>query len=209
MITQIIKFTVKDKYQADFHQALLENKAGTALEANNMSMALFVDKKDPTIFFAHECWADQAAIDHHIMQPYTQKVLTLCQKALAEAPQVLNLNEAKPKALTPKLPSPNNVDERCIVFFIFNIDSQYHQPLLNQFEKHITHTRKEEGNLLFNLYTVEGDNTTLAVYEHWKNEAVLWDFHFQQSYAQETGALMEKAVIGDIPQYMHFVRELN
>lgn len=80
--------------------------------------------------------------------------------------------------------------------------------MIAQFEKHITHTKNEAGNILFDLYTVDGSDDELVVYEHWRKESDVWDIHFHQPYAEETGALMEKAVVGDMKQHMNFVTEV-
>ena len=95
------------------------------------------------------------------------------------------------------------------MFCILKIDTDYKAELLTQFEAHITQTRQQEqGNLLFDLYTVENQEDTLVIYEHWRKESDLWDIHFSQPYVIETAQLMEKAVIGEIKQYMSFVTEL-
>jgi quinol monooxygenase YgiN len=77
-----------------------------------------------------------------------------------------------------------------------------------QFKEHIAHTRQEHGNLLFDLYTIDNDDQTLVVYEHWRQESDVWDIHFQQPYAKVTGALMAEGVIGDMEQYMNFVTQI-
>lgn len=81
---------------------------------------------------------------------------------------------------------------------IFKIKAGMQARFVEQFEEHITHTRQEQGNLLFNLYTIDSDDQTLVVYEHWRQESDVWDIHFHQSYAKIAGALMEKDVIGDM-----------
>jgi len=62
--------------------------------------------------------------------------------------------------------------------------------------------------LLFDLFTINGNDDTLAVYEHWRKESDVWDIHFNQPYSKVTGALMEKAVVGDMNQYMNFVTQI-
>jgi quinol monooxygenase YgiN len=49
-----------------------------------------------------------------------------------------------------------------------------------RFEEHITNARKEEECLQFDLYTIDGQDDTLAVYEHWRKESDVWDIHFKQ-----------------------------
>ncbi|AZG73498.1 putative quinol monooxygenase [Shewanella livingstonensis] len=207
MFTQIIKFTVKPQYQQSFKDALITNKNGTRKEKGNTDMAIFVDNTNPNIFFAYERWQDATAFEFHKNQAYTQDFITLLDDTLATAPQVYKVNDTKPYpvAMTPANPE----DDIFSIFFIFPIHSEFRQPLLTQFEDHIQHTRQENGNLLFDLYTVQDDDNTLVVYEHWRKESDVWDIHFNQPYAKITGAIMEQAVVGDMQQYMHFVSEIN
>ena len=95
------------------------------------------------------------------------------------------------------------------MFCILKINTNYRAELLTQFEDHITQTRQQEqGNLIFDLYKVKNQEDTLVLYEHWRKESDLWDIHFNQPYVIETARLMEKAVVGEIKQYMNFVIEL-
>ncbi|WP_206542920.1 putative quinol monooxygenase [Lacinutrix algicola] len=129
------------------------------------------------------------------------------QTALQMAPDFYFLGDTNP--LPDHSKSANPEDEVFIIFFIFKLKTEFRSQLLNQFEDHITHTRKEEkGNILFDLYTVDDQDDTLAVYEHWRKESDVWDIHFHQPYAEKTGKLMEEAVIGDLKQYMNFVTEI-
>ncbi|MCL1067537.1 antibiotic biosynthesis monooxygenase [Shewanella olleyana] len=207
MLNQIVKFTVKPEYQAEFKAALLANKQGTASEAGNIEMKLFVDNQNPNVFFAFERWENQAAIEHHMAMPYTSAMIALFENSLEKPLELFNLGETTPLPVALKPANPE--DDVFVILFIFKINPDMRQQLLTQFEEHITQTRKEPGNLLFDLYTVEDDDSTIAVYEHWRKESDVWDIHFNQPYSKVTGALMEQAVIGDMNQYMNFVTEIS
>lgn len=209
MIHQIVKFNVKPEHAEAFKTALIEDKKGAQQETDFVEMKLFVDNDNPNLFFAYERLKDQAALDYHMKQPYTQKVFELLGTVLRSPPEVLSLSETKPVPLyEANLKKANPEDDVFIIFFIFKIKEGYRERLLKQFEKHVSHTRQEPGNLLFDLYTVDGVDDTLAVYEHWRNESAVWDIHFKQPYSDETGALMKEAVVGQMEQYMNFVTEI-
>jgi len=207
MLNQIIKFTVKSDYKDAFQAALLEAKKGTQQETGNVEVKQFVDNNNPNVFFEYMRWEDQAAIEHHQTQDYVTNIMNLAQDALECPPTILNLGETKPAPVPLKKANPE--DDVFIIFFIFKFKDGMRQKLLDRFEDHIENTRKEKGNLLFDLFTVNGDENTLAVYEHWRKESDVWDIHFKQPYAEITGALMHEAVIGDMEQYMNFVTEIN
>lgn len=170
-------------------------------------MRLFEDKNQPNLIFCYERWKDQDALDYHREHPYTVKICQLVDTALASPVEILNLGETRP-APAHHLKQPGPGDDVFIIFFIFKIKEEYRPRLLTQFEKHVAHTRKEEACILFDLYTVDGAEDTLAVYEHWRNESAVWDIHFKQPYSEETGALLKEALLGNMDTYMNFVTEI-
>ena len=210
MINQIVKFDVKSEHINEFKAALIADKKGAEQEVGSLELSLFQDNKQPNIFFAYERWQDQAAIDAHMAEPYTVKVLELAEVASQSPVEVMNLGETTPAPLYDANPNTANPeDDVFIIFFIFKIKDGYREKLLSQFETHVTKTRSEEqGNIIFDLYTIDGQDDTLAVYEHWRKESDVWDIHFNQPYAVETGKLMGEAVVGELEQYMNFVTEI-
>jgi quinol monooxygenase YgiN len=210
MINQIVKFDVKPEFITEFKAALIADKKGAEQEIGSLELSLFQDNKQPNLFFAYERWQDQAAIDAHMAEPYTAKVLELAEAASQSPVEVMNLGETTPAPLYDANPNTANPEDYVfIIFFIFKIKEGYREKLLAQFENHIANTRSEEpGNILFDLYTIDGQNDTLAVYEHWRKESDVWDIHFNQPYAVETGKLMGEAVVGELDQYMNFVTEI-
>lgn len=209
MITKIVKFDVKPDSSEAFKAALIENKTGTLAEIGSIEMRLFVDNKNPHLFFAYERFANVAAFDAHMEQSYTKSLITLFDTALASPPEFMNLGETSPSPVPvsdQKQPRPE--DDVFAIFFIFKFKNGYRDKLIARFEEHITNTRKEEGCLQFDLYTIDGQDDTLAVYEHWRKESDVWDIHFKQPYSEITGALMHESVAGDLEQYMNFVKEI-
>ncbi|MBD0776668.1 antibiotic biosynthesis monooxygenase [Maribacter sp. ANRC-HE7] len=207
MKSTIVKFTAKPEHATSFAATLKEAQAATQKEAGNKEIKIFVSKADANVFFVYERWADKAAITSHDNEPHTQKLMQVGQTALQTAPDFYFLGDTNP--LPDHSNSANPEDEVFIIFFIFKFNPSYRKQILAQFEDHITNTRKEEkGNILFDLYTVDDHEDTLAVYEHWRKESDVWDIHFNQPYAMKTGKLLEEAVDGDLKQYMNFVTEI-
>jgi quinol monooxygenase YgiN len=209
MITKILKFEVKPEASKSFKTVLSENKTGAAQEAGSVEMRIFVDRNNPNIFFSYERFTDEAAVNTHKEQPYTQKLIGLFDTALVSPPECLNMRDTVPAPVAVReQKQANQEDDVFVIFFIFKFKDGYRDKLLARFEEHITHTREEEGNLLFDLYTIDGQDDTLAVYEHWRKDSDVWDIHFKQPYSEITGALMGEAVVGDMEQYMNFAKEI-
>ena len=210
MIVQIVKFDIQPTHIALFKALLEDDKQGAKNEAGLLEMRLYQDKNLPNIFFAYERFESQSAIEHHAEQQYTKALLDALPTISNKAPEIFYLNGTTPAPLFEKNPKTVNAeDELFIMFCILKINTNYRAELLTQFEDHITQTRQQEqGNLIFDLYKVKNQEDTLVLYEHWRKESDLWDIHFNQPYVIETARLMEKAVVGEIKQYMNFVIEL-
>jgi len=205
-ISKIIKFTIKPDYTETFKTALLENRNGAVSESGCLAMRLYTDNQNPNIFFVYERWLDESAFIFHSTQAHTQRMLALFDDALAAPIDSIDLNDTQPAPIA--LKTADKEDPLFNIIFIFKIKAGMQARFVAQFEEHIKHTRQEEGCLLFDLYTVDNDDQTLVVYEHWRKESDVWDIHFQQPYAKVTGALMEEGVIGDMEQYMNFVTQI-
>lgn len=205
-ITKIIKFNVKSDHSDVFKNALLNNKKGADNEAGCLEMRLYIDNKNPNLFFVYERWLDDAAFASHATQAHTQSMVGLLDTALAAPVEIFNLSDTQPAPVA--LKSADQEDPLFNIIFIFKIKPGMQDRFVAQFKEHITHTRQEHGNLLFDLYTIDNDDQTLVVYEHWRQESDVWDIHFQQPYAKVTGALMAEGVIGEMEQYMNFVTQI-
>lgn len=207
MINRIVKARVPNNQIEAFKAQFLEAKVTSEKEAGFIHADLFQDRNDPTLFFAHERLKDEAAAEFHNQQAHTQKLFGFLETAKVQV-ELIPLGETKPAAQERAKPAKTG-EEPFVIFFIFQVKPDYRDRLIARFNTHITQTRNEPGNLLFDLYTVEGDDETLVVYEHWRKESDVWDIHMNQPYAVETGALMNEGVVGELAQYMSFVAEVH
>ena len=145
MKSTIVKFTAKPEHRDSFAKTLKEAQEATKKEDGNIEIRVFVSKDDENIFFVYERWADRAAITSHDNEPHTKKLMEVGKTALKTKPDFYFLGDTHP--LPDHSKSANPEDEVFIIFFIFKLKSEYREQLIQQFEDHITHTRKEEkGN---------------------------------------------------------------
>ncbi len=208
MITVLSKFSVKPDYKEVFKKAMLENQELVKQEEGNLEMRLFVEKNDPTSFFVYGRTINQEALNIHSKLVEERGIAGKMVDALQEQPTTWFLGENKP------LPDhdskqANPEDDEVIIFFIFDAKAGYQNKLIAQFEKHVTHTRKEQGNILFDFYTINDTHTKYVVYERWRNEDAVWKTHMSQPYSEETGSLIKEVLVGDMEQYLHLVEEVK
>ena len=118
MINQIVKFTVKPEYEDEFQQQLLEHQLASSQETGNVEMRIYVDNQDSNLFFAYDRWVNQEALDSHLQQAHTQKLIKLTETALVEPAMVLNLSETTPAPVA--LKQADKEDEKFNIFFILD-----------------------------------------------------------------------------------------
>ncbi|WP_075590172.1 antibiotic biosynthesis monooxygenase [Labilibacter marinus] len=208
MLTQLVKFNIKPEFREEFEKASINSLTQSLKEPGNIEMKLFADDNDPSVMYVYSRWKNKEAHTAHGEYSYSHNLKKLAQKSLQSPPQIMLLNETKP-AVNHPIKQVNPEDKEETLFFIFKVKDGYREQVLKQFEKHITNTHNEVGNILFDLYTLEGDENTFVVYENWRSKSALWDVHMKQAYSQETGALLKQAVEGDLSKYMSFVTEVH
>ncbi|ASJ75731.1 putative quinol monooxygenase [Granulosicoccus antarcticus] len=204
MITRIVKFTVPTEQIDAFKASFATAATGSLKEPGFEQARLFAARADANTFFAYERLRDQEA---HAAMPHTRQLFEFLASSGTQVEQY-NLGEADPAPVP--LSEPDVVgDDELAVFFIFSLRSGFREKVLAQFATHTKQARMEPGNVVFDLYTIEGNEDTLIVYERWKNEAALMEKHFAHPYAQQTGALLTEAVPGDLVEAMHFSTEIR
>ena len=206
-ITQLVKFTVKPAFNQQFKKAAVNSLNLSLEEEGNVAMKLYSDDNNPNVLYVYSIWKNKEAHTIHGEKSYTKELQVIAKKSLASKPEIMILGYTKPFPVASK--ELNIEDKEETLFFIFKVKDGYRDQVIKQFEKHITNTRKEKGNLFFDLYTVEGDENTFVVYENWRNASAIWDIHMNQPYAKETGALLNEAIVGKLEAGMNFVSELN
>lgn len=204
MITRIVKFTVPTEHIDAFKVSFAEAATGSLKEPGFEQARLFVTQADANTFYAYERLRDQ---ETHASMPHVRQLFDFLASSGTQIEQ-FNLGETDP-APEPLLTPEAENDEELAVFFIFSLRPGFKGRVLAQFADHTRQARKEPGNVVFDLYTVEGNDDTLIVYERWKNEAALMKEHFAQPYAQITGALLAEAVPGELTDAMQFSTEIR
>ncbi len=204
MITRIVKFTVPTEQIDAFKASFAEAAAGSLKEPGFEQARLFVTRSDANTFFAYERLRDQEA---HAAMPHTRQLFEFLASSGTQVEQ-FNLGETDPAPEPLSKPAAVDDDELA-VFFIFALRAGFREKVLAQFATHTKQARMEAGNVVFDLYTIQGNDDTLIVYERWRNEAALMEKHFAQPYAQQTGALLTEAVPGNLVEAMHFATQIR
>jgi quinol monooxygenase YgiN len=74
----------------------------------------------------------------------------------------------------------------------------------------IAETRKEPGNIKYELLKVHGKNDTYIIYEKWKDQNAL-DLHMTQLYSQEVIELLAYSLtfpLNEVLNHIDFVEEI-
>lgn len=203
MFSQIMKFVVKPDQVDDVRQTLLRRKAQADLDRDVETTRLFFDEAAENEIYVYQRMQDRATAARLDANAAHDVPL-----AALETPQVvLALNDTVPAPDHSRQGGPD--DPLCWVLFFPKLKAGYHDRVVERFKTHVKLTREEPGNLILDMYTVEGDPNALVVYELWRNREDLDVIHFDLPFAKETGELLGEAVDGDIPGYIKYVTEIT
>lgn len=97
-ITVIARFKTRPE-TADKLIELAENLVRqTRQEEGCLNYDFHRDLEDPMLFFMHENWANEEALNKHFEQPYVLQAFAVAPEILAEAPEIRRLKMISPKA---------------------------------------------------------------------------------------------------------------
>ncbi len=207
MITILSTFKIKPDQIDFFTELMRENQTHVRAEPGNVEMRMFQNPQNTTEFYIFGRNIGGGAEQAHEADVADRGIERRVAGALAEQPVTLTLDQTNPVPGTTRKIADDGDDEQ-VLFFVFTIKPGHRDRVIAQFEKHVRETRKEEGCLVFDFYTVKDAPESFVVYERWRNPEALWDVHMASSYAQETGALLGEVVIGDLNNLITPVREL-
>jgi len=206
-VKQLVKFDVKPEKLESFKAAAIESLNGSLKEPGNVEMKLYEDVSNPKSIFVYSRWKDEDARVAHSDYPYSENIKKAAKEALRSAPMVLALGQSD---VATNHTAKVAVDDKTVSLFITcKINDGYRDRVIAQLEKHAAASRLEAGNLLFDVYTVDGDEDTFVIYERWENEHALKVIHANQPYYKETGILLNEALATPMEEYLSFVSEIN
>ncbi|WP_055445951.1 antibiotic biosynthesis monooxygenase [Lacinutrix mariniflava] len=192
-ITQMVTFSVKPEYIQAFREAQVNSLNASLKEEGNLEMKLYANDNNPYELSVYSKWKNKEVYELHKTLPHSKALAPLFEKALASAPKVVRLEDTKyPHIDSKKLITTG--DERA-VFMPITIKEEYRDQVIKQFENYADNARKQEGNIFFDFYTVEGDANAFYVYENWKNGDDIWAAYVAQPFVTESKQLLDKARI--------------
>ncbi len=207
MFNLLAKFTVKPEFISGFKEACIHSVYESRKEAGNIEMKLYADDNKDNVFYVYSRWDNRGAYEYHKTLPHSKNMAKVAKATLLTLPEIMTLGLTQPVTVR-GTKQVNTDDQEETLFFIFKIKDGYRDKIIKRFQTHVEKSRTEAGNLLFEFYTIDGDENTFVVYENWRNKSVLFDVHLKTPYSEETGALMNEAMVGEMGQYMNFVTEL-
>lgn len=206
-ITMLVTFNVKPEQLEVFKTVLIEDAQNARNESGNITMELYQHKDKPNILYFFERWANQKALDGHFEKSYTKRVLELNRISLHNPMEILYLDDIYPLSKF-ELKKPLLTDSPVDLVVVFKVKAGMQERFIQQFQKSVTKSRPETGNIAFHFHTVEDDNTKFVLYERWRNQAAL-DFHFEQPYTKELFELFKMALDKPVEESLNFIVEIG
>ncbi|WP_422092059.1 antibiotic biosynthesis monooxygenase [Tenacibaculum ovolyticum] len=206
-ISQMVKFTVKPDQVQKFRKAQVHSLNESLKEEGNIEMKLYVHNTNPHVFYVFSKWKNEEVYELHKTLPHSKKLAPLFKNALQKAPDIIRFEDVNPVHIDSK-PLIAKGNEQA-VFIPFMVKEGYEDGIIKQFEKHAINSRKEEGNIFFDFYKVEGKKNAFYVYENWEDAPEVKENHMSQSYTRETMALLNEAVVGKLEDNIELATEYD
>jgi quinol monooxygenase YgiN len=203
MHIQIVTLTAKPEEKAAYAAFLADHQDASRAEPGVIEMRIHPEQEADNRFWAYERFADKAALAAHGKTAHTARFFETSKTALQQPPEVLTLN-----ALTPLALETAEVTGGISMFFVFPVNPDMRETLIEAFVPYVEKTRAEEGNLRFDLHEIDGDKDRLAVFEIWRDMAA-FEAHFGMPYAEEMGAIIAKTVPGEFTNYLVMTKNLG
>lgn len=190
-ITQLVKFTVKPEYVQEFRKAQVNSLNSSLKEEGNIEMKLYANDNNPYVFYVYSKWKNEEVYELHKGLPHSKKLAPLFKEALQGAPDIIRFKNTKLPHIDSKKLISKGVERT--VFMPITIKDGYRDVVIKQFEKYAENARKQDGNIFFDFYEVEGNENTFYVYENWKNGTSVWDSYVVQPYVAESKKILDEA----------------
>ncbi len=206
-VTMLVTFNVKSEYSEQYKEALLEDLKNARKEAGNISMELYRHKDKENVFYFFERWVNQVALDEHFEKPYTKNILELNKVALVSPMEIDYLEDIAPLPKA-ELKTPSSADTPVDLIVVFEVKDGLQEKFVRQFEKSVTKSRTEAGNILFHFHKVRGSNNKFVLYERWRNQAAL-DLHFEKPYTKELFEVFKTTLVKPVEDSLNFLVEIG
>lgn len=198
LVTLFVKVKAKPGSESKAKSALLADVQGAWTESDNLKMELYRTAAESQTFYLFERWQDQAALENHFAQPYTQAAFDLQQNDLSEAIEMNYLTELFP------LENPLEKEQhRALTTLIVPFETKpgNGDALVALFREFVPLVRKEKGNFEFHFYQVNGYEDRFVLYERWETQGDLDDHNQLPTTAalvDNVGKLLNGTVIGSV-----------
>lgn len=169
-VTLFVKVAAKPNSIAKANEALLADVLGARTEAGNYKMELYQAAGQPNNFYLFERWQNQAALEIHFTQPYTQGAFDLQNGDLTEPIEMNYLTE-----LWPAGNEFQKEEHRPLTTLIVPFETKpgKEKEFVSFFEAFVPLVRKEAGNVEFHFLKVNGADNRYILYERWESQMAL------------------------------------
>lgn len=207
-VTILSTFDIKPEGIDHFIKAMVENQEQVRKETGNLEMRMFQDVNQPSKFFVFGRTSGRAGLEAHEEEVEDRGIEQEVAGTLNEAPVTRWLGLTSQGAEYGLRDRQQEADE-LIVFALFDFKPGYRDRVLAQYDKQVPLVRQDDANILFDVYTLEGEDDKLVVYERWVNQALAQEFATTKPISIETGKLLAEAVKGDLPDYLFTLSEIS
>ncbi|GAA3757631.1 putative quinol monooxygenase [Flavobacterium ginsengiterrae] len=177
MTAAIIRYEVKNEYQAEFQKAISNYVHQSLLNENNMMSEAYFEQDNQTVIWLFERWNNQKDLDK--FRNNSNAVTTLLKKALVKPEEIIHVKDLEPISKQEWRKRSRAEDKQLTIMLFVDAKPGTEENFKKIYHKAMPEFRSEAGVVTYQLSEFENDKTKFVTFEKFRsNDAFQFHLNF-------------------------------
>lgn len=177
MTAAIIRYEVKNEYQAEFQKAISNYVHQSLLNENNMMSEAYFEQDNQTVIWLFERWNNQKDLDK--FRNNSNAVTALLKKALVKPEEIIHVKDLEPISKQEWRKRSRAEDKHLTIMLFVDAKSGTEENFKKIYHKAMPEFRSEAGVVTYQLSEFENDKTKFVTFEKFRsNDAFQFHLNF-------------------------------
>lgn len=177
MTAAIIRYEVKNEYQAEFQKAISNYVHQSLLNENNMMSEAYFEQDNQTVIWLFERWNNQKDLDK--FRNNSNAVTALLKKALVKPEEIIHVKDLEPISKQEWRKRSRAEDKQLTIMLFVDAKSGTEENFKKIYHKAMPEFRSEAGVVTYQLSEFENDKTKFVTFEKFRsNDAFQFHLNF-------------------------------
>lgn len=179
MTAAIIRYEVKNEYQAEFQKAISNYVHQSLLNENNMMSEAYFEQDNQTVIWLFERWNNQKDLDKFRNNSNAKNVTALVKKALVKPEEIIHVKDLEPISKQEWRKRSREEDKQLTIMLFVDAKPGTEENFKKIYHKAMPEFRSEAGVVTYQLSEFENDKTKFVTFEKFRsNDAFQFHLNF-------------------------------